>query len=445
MDYQKFITQLPTLYEDWGTDTVKPKSPRFDRVLEQVESMTTTTVMQLLNFAVECMEEGEYYCEIGTYQGSTLIGALLDRDDRPAYAVDNFSELDDPGETLDLLQQNLNQFNLKDRVIFQNQDFEEFLLELPQEINGRIGVYFYDCAYDYRSQLVGLLLIKSILADRALIVLNNSNWKTVQQAQKDFVAAHPQCQVLLELSASGAAYPSFGNGILILSWDASRSDRPSSAKARQQMTPAALRSLYPLDELARHQGDLQRLYQEAIRCQQQQDLDLAQVKYREYLLWHPEAVDAWLNLAEVARQKGDNLEAIAALLKALEQQGTRSSIHDRLGQLLEQLDRLPRAIAAYRKAIELDANALETYDRLGQLLKKMGDLEGAEKCYRQAIATHPKTAEIYLYFGQFLTQTDRIEEAISIYKQAVRLAPHKRECLEKLESAIARRESRQNS
>jgi len=40
--------------------------------------------MQLLNFAVECMESDEIYCEIGTYRGSTLIGALLNHPERMA-------------------------------------------------------------------------------------------------------------------------------------------------------------------------------------------------------------------------------------------------------------------------------------------------------------------------------------------------------------------------
>jgi len=81
--------------------------------------------MQLLNFAVECMESDEIYCEIGTYRGSTLIGALLNHPERMAYAVDNFSEFDTFGVNLDKLTDNLSNFGLQERY-FCNQDFEEF-------------------------------------------------------------------------------------------------------------------------------------------------------------------------------------------------------------------------------------------------------------------------------------------------------------------------------
>jgi len=45
----------------------------------------------LLNFAVDCMEPDDIYCEVGC-QGATLI-ELIDHPGQMAYAVNNFSEL----------------------------------------------------------------------------------------------------------------------------------------------------------------------------------------------------------------------------------------------------------------------------------------------------------------------------------------------------------------
>ncbi|MEB3829522.1 class I SAM-dependent methyltransferase [Phormidium sp. CCY1219] len=228
MDYQRFIDKLTDLYENWGEESVRPKTEKFQKALDRVQGMTTPNVMQLLNCAVSCMEAEELYCEIGTYQGSSLIGALLDNGDRKAYAVDNFSELDEASDSLSNLLENLKKFNLENRVSFYNQDFEKFLLELREvKLRPKIGTYFYDCAYDYRSQLMGLLLIRHCLSDRALIIVNNSNWKSVQQAQSDFVAAHPECEIL-QLSPSITAEPSFGNGIQLLSWDIARREEFSA-------------------------------------------------------------------------------------------------------------------------------------------------------------------------------------------------------------------------
>jgi len=90
MDYQRFIAQLPNLYENWGQDSVRPKSEQFQQVWPS-QGMTTANVM-VAQFCCE-LESDEIYCEIGTYRGSTLIGALLNHPERMAYAVDNFLNL----------------------------------------------------------------------------------------------------------------------------------------------------------------------------------------------------------------------------------------------------------------------------------------------------------------------------------------------------------------
>lgn len=60
MDYQRFLQQLPTLYQHWGQAEVCPKLDRFQNLLNQVQGMTTVNVIQLLNWAVECMEPDDW-------------------------------------------------------------------------------------------------------------------------------------------------------------------------------------------------------------------------------------------------------------------------------------------------------------------------------------------------------------------------------------------------
>jgi len=245
MDYQKFIHQLPNLYENWGQESIHPKSNQFQQVLEQVSGWTTPNVLQLLNFAVECMEADEIYCEVGCFHGSTLIGALLGHPDCKAYAVDNFSEEFNSGSDLDILLENLSKFNLEDQVCFCNQDVEEFFADLRKiAIGDKIGVYFYDGSHDYRSQLLGLLLVKPFLADRALIVIDDSNWSEVKQADWDFIATNPKCKFLLELSTPQNGYGSFWNGLQILSWDASSKYNYEWSVFEQAREEAIIKAIY---------------------------------------------------------------------------------------------------------------------------------------------------------------------------------------------------------
>jgi hypothetical protein len=226
MDYAQFLKNLPKLYEGWNTDEVRPKATKFDEILGRVSGLTRPSVLQLLNSAVGALEPGEIYCEVGSYRGATLIGALLGHEQATAYAVDNFSEFDETGEGFATLQENLEGFDMSGRIEFVNDDFERvFGQATKQTPRNPIGVYFYDGAHDYRSQLIGLLFARPFLANRALIVVDDSNWEAVTQANRDFVAIEPRCKLELEFPTPHNAHATFWNGIEVLSWDEDRHDR----------------------------------------------------------------------------------------------------------------------------------------------------------------------------------------------------------------------------
>jgi hypothetical protein len=50
--------------------------------------------------------------------------------------------------------------------------------------------------------LLGLLLAVPILAERALLVIDDDNWSAVRQAAWDFWASRPEGQLLLSKSAN---------------------------------------------------------------------------------------------------------------------------------------------------------------------------------------------------------------------------------------------------
>lgn len=245
MDYRKFIEYLPTLYDNWGGDFIQPKSDVFARALQVVGGMTTPNVMQLLNFAVGCMDPDEVYCEVGCFRGSTLVGALLNNPGRMAYAVDNFSEFDPDGENKRILEQNLSSVQLLEQVCFCDQGFDEFFYELRQIQSGdRVGVYFYDGAHDYRSQLMGLLMVRPFLADQAIIVVDDSNCSAVKQADWDFITAQPECFMVFDLATPHNAHPTFWNGIHVLGWDVNRTDPYSWETLQQNGDSGLLKAMY---------------------------------------------------------------------------------------------------------------------------------------------------------------------------------------------------------
>ena len=169
MDYQKFIQQLPELYENWGQDFVKPKSQQFEQVLKHLSSITTANVMQLLNFAADCMESDEIYCQLGCYNGASLIGTLLNHPDRMAYVIDEVTDFDKLIEKLSLL-------NLHEQVCFCQGNIQDFFSELKAiESPDKIGLFFLNCPPNYRQYLISLLLAKNFLSDQALIIASSAS------------------------------------------------------------------------------------------------------------------------------------------------------------------------------------------------------------------------------------------------------------------------------
>lgn len=430
MDYQTFIKQLPSLYHHWGQASVQPKSDRFQAVLQQIEGMTTVNVLQLLNFAVACMEPGEVYCEVGCFQGSTLTGALLNHFDRMAYAIDNFSEFDFGNENQPKLMQNLAAFGLDEQVLFCDQDFEAFFADLRAlETSDRIGVYLYDGAHDYRSQLMGLLLVKPFLADRALIIVDDSNWDAVQQANWDFIAAHPQCQLLLDLPTPAQSYAemsscSFWNGLQILSWDVQAKYTPSWETLQQVRKPGLIHALYTLTPVATPPVNTwETLEQEAAKLQAAGQLPETEQAFVAILQQDDQRASSWHGLGLVYDQMERRDDAFKALAQAIALNPTIAVYHYSLGLVLEKMGDIAAAGTAYQQTLALDETLIDAYNNLGNLVLTHGNAQQAESLYRQAIAQNANHSGTYINLGNALVAQSKIADAIATYQTALQFDP----------------------
>jgi len=431
MDVQKFINHLPNYYNNWNLPSVQPKSLRFREILEQVEGMTTPNIMQLLNFAVDCMEPEEVYCEIGCLRGASLIGALLNNPECMAYAIDNFSEFDDSGQNLERLTNSLYEFNLEEQVFFCNQDFEEFFGELQKiGLNEKIGVYFYDASYDYRSQILGLLLVKPFLADKALIVLGNANSDQVQQAILDFTLTNPQSQLVLNLPTAKLFEETFWNGISIFSWDKDRihNDPDFKYSSHTQSIIETLRKT----QLEQQKESVSGLFTEAALLTHSYRYAEAEKKYKLILLYESKNAAAWMNLGIIYYQTERYQAAIDTLAKSLELDPSKSMVYYSLGLALEKTSHNQQAIEAYRQTIDLNPKHIDAYNNLGNILLKIGQIQESENIYRQAIQDNPDDFASYQNLGNLLMINSNWDEAIEFYLKALTLKPRDPDILNNL-------------
>ncbi len=430
MDCDKFIQQLPELYDNWGKASVRPKSDLFQQVLDRAGGLTTVNVLQALNFAVSCMDSSEFYCEAGCFQGSNLIGALLDNPEKMACAVDNFSEFDPLGDSFEALTHNLSSFNLDERVFLSDRDIHEFLFELRElETEDRIGVYFSNGTRDYRSHLMALLMAKSLFSERAIILVSHSNWEAVRQANWDFLAAHPQCQMVLDFSKQDSSAP--WNGLQIFIWDENQTRNYAWSTFQEFKDRSVAARIENLPSETKKET-IDAIYKEALTVQLSGNYAGAEDKYRQLLYLDSKNADRWLNFGIFYYQRNQYQKALAVLLKSLEVEQAKAVLYYNLGVVLEKVGDREQAIRAYKNTIALDPNGVNAYNNLGNILYNLGDLEGAETIYRACIAANPEHFGTYLNLGNVLMDRHRVDEAVETYEKALSLKPRDPDILHNL-------------
>jgi len=243
MNIRPFLEKLPSLYTDWGTTAMQPKTDAFGKILEQVKQPTTANFLQLLSAAAEYLETGETIAEIGCLGGANLMGVLTEYPDRLAYGVDFFStENEVVEENIELLQANLEEFGVLEQVCFAHQTVDDFFADLTEAgLEDRFGLYVYNFAIDYRQVLMSLLLARDFLADQALIIVNNSDRPQVQQVISDFLKCEPLAKVLLDWQTTNDQV--FGShGLNIIAWD-----RQNQLKEVESITIEEMRLDPPTD------------------------------------------------------------------------------------------------------------------------------------------------------------------------------------------------------
>ncbi|AKG23316.1 tetratricopeptide repeat protein [Calothrix sp. 336/3] len=438
MDYQKFITELPNFYDNWRKETVSLKSRRFQNFLEIFPDTTTENIMQLLNFAVECLDEEEIYCQVGGLTGANLFAALSEHPHGLAYLVDDFSCREENQEIINKLNYNLANFDLENQVVIANQSVAEFFSELRQfHSEEKIGIYFYQGEDNYRSQFLGLQLAQNFLADKAVIIINNANYIGVQQAIWDFMTVNPQCEKLLSLLTPAENHPSFDNGIEILSWDITKENNYTISEINKYNQDNFISALVEKErEFNQQRKAFFQLRREAILLHGYECFEEAEKKYLELLDVDAKQAGLWLNLGTLYYQTHRYQEAINALAKAIDLEPSQAVHYYTIGVVLEKAGAHSHAIEAYQRAIAIEPEAVDPYNNLGNIFLEAGDLDQAESVYRQAIAVNPKHFGSYLNLGNVLMERQEIDAAVEIYEQALCLKPRNPDILYNLGVAL---------
>ncbi|CAH0391368.1 unnamed protein product [Bemisia tabaci] len=145
--------------------------------------------------------------------------------------------------------------------------------------------------------------------------------------------------------------------------------------------------------------------------------------YNTALRLCPTHADSLNNLANIKREQGYIEEATRLYLKALEVFPEFAAAHSNLASVLQQQGKLNEALMHYKEAIRIQPTFADAYSNMGNTLKEMQDIQGALQCYTRAIQINPAFADAHSNLASIHKDSGNIPEAIQSYRTALKLKP----------------------
>jgi predicted O-methyltransferase YrrM len=214
LDADRFLRELPGLFDDFPRSE-HPRDRRFQPVVETVENLASENVLALLNLGASLLGPDEAYVEVGVYHGASLIASSLGNDGKRFVGIDSFGFRD---ASLEKVEANLERFGVPQPEILVGDAFE---LVPGGALDGtQVGLWYYDAAHDYDSQVEGLRMAEPLLAPGALMIVDDTDWEDVDRAMDDYVAAQPRAKRILTIDGKSRGAPQWWEGMQVLRWEA---------------------------------------------------------------------------------------------------------------------------------------------------------------------------------------------------------------------------------
>jgi hypothetical protein len=152
---------------------------------------------------------GRLLADGGIENGFTLLAGMAANPDKHCIGVDNFSHKDSPRQAF------LRRFNRarSPQHVFREGDFREYFATQHKET---LGLYLFDGPHTYEDQLDGLALAEPFFGRGCLVLVDDTNWPQVREANLDFIKHSPfEYRMLLDVQTPRTGHPTFWNGVML--------------------------------------------------------------------------------------------------------------------------------------------------------------------------------------------------------------------------------------
>jgi predicted TPR repeat methyltransferase len=169
--------------------------------------------------------------------------------------------------------------------------------------------------------------------------------------------------------------------------------------------------------------DVAALLAEAIRLEQQGNLQPAAQHYQQVLAVQPQHPQALQRLGLLAFRVGQPAAAIQLVRQAIAADPNEISWYDQLAQMLHATGDLVGTAASYQAAIRRWPTSAEAYHNLSLVLGELARLDDAVSAARRAVELRPERVELQFNLGCALKNANRGPEAAEAFRRTLELAP----------------------
>jgi len=150
-------------------------------------------------------------------------------------------------------------------------------------------------------------------------------------------------------------------------------------------------------------------------------LDAAIESYKQAIKIKPDYTQAYYNMGNVLKDKGNLDAAIDIYKQAIKIKPDFADAYYNMGHVLQNKGDLNAAVASFKQAIKIKPDYFEAYNNMGHALQNKGDLNAAVASFKQAIKIKPDYVEAYNNMGRVLFYKGDLEASIDSYKQALKI------------------------
>jgi len=165
-------------------------------------------------------------------------------------------------------------------------------------------------------------------------------------------------------------------------------------------------------------------------------LDEAIVQFRSAVAYNRFFPAAKYNLARALEEKGDDVEANAFYIQALDPHLPEP--WNNLGSMLVRRGQLEEGIRLFEKAVAIDPLYVEPRSNLGAALGLAGRAAAAERELRSAVTLDPEYEPARFNLGKLLLEQGRYGDAVDQLKESIRLQPKQAAAIVLLAQAYSR-------